>query len=61
MKTVPVEVVVVLHVNEEGWRAEHGVYEDDFEDAVRDWFIDEIGWPVESAEWANVVEVTKRG
>jgi hypothetical protein len=60
MNTVPVEVTVVLHIDEEGWCEEHGA-EGDFKNAVRDWFRDEQVAMIEGGDWMNVHGVDLHG
>jgi hypothetical protein len=62
-KPVPVEVKMVVWVNRRGWQDEYSIDPNepgyDFEEAVRDWVIDEVGnYGVHGGNWTNVTEVT---
>jgi hypothetical protein len=63
-KPVPVEVKMVVWVKRQGWEAEYGGVNDltanyNFEEAVQDWFVDEVETIRDQGEWPNVTEVTQ--
>ena len=59
-KPVPVEVKMVVWVDRSAWLEEYACPEEDFEDAVQDWVIEEMQeYGVNGGNWPNVKEVTQ--